>query len=660
MTQASPPSPLAGKFLIGVSVLGLLYLGREVLVPMTLAGTLAFVLAPFVRRFRRLGLGQTAAAISALLLAGCFMAIVGAALLGQLSAMSRELPAYESNLQEKLGTLRKLTIDQLEEAHGRAGRMMGSLKSSPSRTAGSSAVSSAVSSAGSPGGADPDEPFPRPATAPAEPPDRGADALRRLAAAVWGPAATVGIVILVLIFSLLEQDVLRDRLIRLLGGSDIRAATSAVNDAGQRLSRYFISQFTVNFGVAVVIGVLLAVLGMPHAVIWAVLAGVLRFIPYVGFPAAALGACAVAAGVSPGWELAGSTALVFLAVELVVAHVLEPRLYGHATGLSPLSVVAAAIFWSALWGPVGLLLSTPLTLCLVVAGRHVPALAFLDILLGDTPALSLAQRFYQRSLSGDAVEILADARAFLKRKSLATYCDKVVLPALNLGRDDLVRNLITQQQRSAAQRVILQVLGELTRLPHAPKRRWTRSALLGGDLGLQLRQDRLNIEAGSPGRPAADGRPALMCISMDDREAHLSAELLVRILRGDRLDASHVTVQELAGMPDELDVAAVQAVLVVAAAADGAVDGDAQALNEMLARMPQARVISMFSANRTSVDQIAPDRPHDTVFSFEEAIVVLKRAELQGAPQAAPQAAAVPTLSSSRSSPAAISSKDSR
>ncbi|WP_431256923.1 AI-2E family transporter [Roseateles chitinivorans] len=625
MTQAAPSSPLAGKFLIGVSVLGLLYLGREVLVPMTLAGTLAFVLAPFVRRFRRLGLGQTAAALSALLLAGCFVGVVGAALLGQLSAMSRELPAYEANLQEKLTTLRKLTVDQLEEAHGRAGRMMGNFRSSASQTAGAA------------GGVDPEEPVLRQTTAPTEPPDRGADALRRLAAAVWGPAATVGIVILVLIFSLLEQDVLRDRLIRLLGGSDIRAATSAVNDAGQRLSRYFISQFTVNLGVAVVIGVLLAVLGMPHAVIWAVLAGVLRFIPYVGFPAAALGACAVAAGVSPGWDLAWATALVFLAVELVVAHVLEPRLYGHATGLSPLSVVVAAIFWSALWGPVGLLLSTPLTLCLVVAGRHVPALAFLDILLGDTPALSLAQRFYQRSLSGDAVEILADARAFLKRKSLATYCDKVVLPALNLGRDDLARNLITQQQRSAAQRVILHVLGELTRLPHAPKRRWTRSMLFGGDLGLQLRQDRLSIEAGSAGRPAAGAGAALICISMDDREAHLSAELLVRILRGDQLDARHVTVQELAdvaGMAAGLDVAAVQAVLVVAAAADGAVEGDAQALNERLARWPQARVISMFSANRTSVDQIAPDRPHDTVFSFEEAIALLKRTELPVLPVA--------------------------
>ncbi|WP_431262383.1 AI-2E family transporter [Roseateles chitinivorans] len=624
MTQAAPSSPLAGKFLIGVSVLGLLYLGREVLVPMTLAGTLAFVLAPFVRRFRRLGLGQTAAAVSALLLAGCFMAVVGAALLGQLSAMSRELPAYEANLQEKLTTLRKLTVDQLEEAHGRAGRMMGTFRSSPSQGAGPVA------------GVDPEGAFPRDATTSAEPPDRGADALRRLAAAVWGPAATVGIVILVLIFSLLEQDVLRDRLIRLLGGSDIRAATSAVNDAGQRLSRYFISQFTVNLGVAVVIGVLLAVLGMPHAVIWAVLAGVLRFIPYVGFPAAALGACAVAAGVSPGWDLAWSTALVFLAVELVVAHVLEPRLYGHATGLSPLSVVVAAIFWSALWGPVGLLLSTPLTLCLVVAGRHVPALAFLDILLGDTPALSLAQRFYQRSLSGDAVEILADARAFLKRKSLATYCDKVVLPALNLGRDDLARNLITQQQRSAAQRVIVHVLGELTRLPHAPKRRWTRSMLLGGDLGLQLRQDRLNIEAGSPGKAAAGAGAALMCISMDDREAHLSAELLVRILRGDQLDAWHVTVQELASVPAERDMAAVQAVLVVAAAAaDGAVEGHAQALNEMLARLPQARVISMFSANRTSVDQIAPDRPHDTVFSFEEAVALLKRTDLPALPTGA-------------------------
>src|SRR6202030_306122 len=187
----------------------------------------------------------------------------------------------------------------------------------------------------------------------------------------------------------------RDRFIRIAGGADIRATTLALNDAGQRLSRFFVSQFLVNLGVGLAVAAGLIIVGLPHALLWGALAGVLRFVPYVGVWIAALFATVLAAAVDPGWTLAIATLGLFIIVELLAGQLIEPQLYGHTTGLSPLS--------------------------LVVAGRHIKALSLLDILLGDNQALTMPQRFYQRSLSGDSQEIIAAARAFLKRNSFATY-----------------------------------------------------------------------------------------------------------------------------------------------------------------------------------------------------------------------------------------------
>jgi predicted PurR-regulated permease PerM len=192
-------------------------------------------------------------------------------------------------------------------------------------------------------------------------------------------------VLIVMLFTLLEHESLRDRLLRLIDGHDLRTSTLVLNDVGERLSRYFVSQFTVNFGVGAVIWLGLLAVGLPHAMLWGGLTALLRFVPYIGVLLAAVPAVLLGAAVEPGWALMGMSLAIFLAVELLAAQVVEPLLYGHSTGLSPLSVVIATIFWSALWGPVGLLLATPLTLCLLVAGRHLPALKFLDILLGDGP-----------------------------------------------------------------------------------------------------------------------------------------------------------------------------------------------------------------------------------------------------------------------------------
>ncbi len=274
------------------------------------------------------------------------------------------------------------------------------------------------------------------------------------------PLETAAIVFVVLIFVLLEHEAVRDRFIRIAGGADIRATTLALNDAGERLSRFFVSQFLVNLGVGLAVAVGLIIVGLPHALLWGALAGVLRFVPYVGVWISALFATVLAAAVDPGWTLAIATLGLFI-VELLAGQLIEPQLYGHTTGLSPLSVVVAAIFWSWLWGPVGLIVSTPLTLCLVVAGRHIKALSLLDILLGDNQALTMPQRFYQRALSGDSQEIIAAARAFLKRNSFATYCDVVLIPALSLARLDLDSGAISPQQLTLVRDVMVAVIGAI-------------------------------------------------------------------------------------------------------------------------------------------------------------------------------------------------------
>lgn len=612
--------PLAQKLLVGAVVLWLLHAGRDVLEPFTLAVMLSFVLAPLVRRFRRWGLAQAPAALSALAVVGVLASLVGALLLAQLSAMSRELPQYESHVRQKVAVLRSLSTEHWREVRERAGRMMGELADSGAAASQAHRAAAAPASAGAAAPATP----PGGAGAPA---DDGAQAgllaLRDLALSLWGPLGSIGVVVLVLVFALLEQDALRDRLVSLMGGQDLRAATSALNDAAQRLSRYFVSQVSVNLGVGVVVGLLLALMGVPHAVVWAVLAALLRFVPYVGYPLAALLAAAMAAVMAPGWDLLWTTVLVFVGVELVVAHVVEPQLYGHATGLSPFSVVVAAVFWGALWGPVGLLLSTPLTLCLVVAGRHVRALAFLDTLLGDGPALSLSQRFYQRSLSGDAVEILADARAFLKRRSLAAYYDKVVLPAFELARQDLQRQLISAEQRALALTVVWQVFEALLDTPR--RRRAKPSVLEGEDLGLSLRRARMAAEGRWQGRLDVQPGTVTLCVSLADADSHLMAEILLRLLRSEHRDARHITLPDLADPPPEASAAAVGSVLLVGSAALDA--AQAQLLQQALADLAHAPLIRILPAHvdiSQAADPVALDRPHQVAYSLEEAMTLLR------------------------------------
>jgi hypothetical protein len=275
------------------------------------------------------------------------------------------------------------------------------------------------------------------------------------------PLATMGIVFVVLVFILLQREDLRDRMIRLFGSSDLHRTTAAMDDAARRLSRYFLMQLGLNASFGVVAAIGLWLIGVPSPLLWGVFAALMRFVPYIGSFVAAVPPILLAAAVDPGWSMALMTLALYLIGEPMMGHVVEPVVYGQSTGLSPFAVVMSAIFWTWLWGPVGLLIATPLTLCLVVLGRHVERLEFLDVLLGDRPALTPAENLYQRMLAGDPDEALDSAEVLLKERSLTSYYDEVALRGLQLAANDATRGVLTGRQLEQIRDVIHALVQDL-------------------------------------------------------------------------------------------------------------------------------------------------------------------------------------------------------
>jgi predicted PurR-regulated permease PerM len=576
------------------TVLGLLYVGRAVLIPFAVALMLTLLTAPLVRRLRRIGMSQTPAVLAAVLaLTVALMAAAG--VLGtQVLRVAASLPQFERTLEQKLHNLDEMTVGRLNALTSEASRLIEGHPPGVESTATSGAGALASGAA----------PIPVELR---QPPSSPLQIIARVLLSVWPPIESTGIVLVVLVFVLLEQEALRDRFIRVAGGTNIRLTTLALNDAGERLSRFFVSQFAVNLGVGVAIGVGLATLGVPEATLWGALATILRFVPYVGVWLAALLATALAIAVVPGWSLAIDTLGLFVVVELIASQAVEPNLYGHTTGLSPLSVVGAAIFWSALWGPIGLVLSTPLTLCLLVIGRHIRALSFLDLLLGNTQALTLPQKFYERALSGDAVEILAVARAFLKHNSFAAYCDLVVMPALHLVFLDREAGAISHDQQMRMRNLFVSVVSTLSGEPRSMRRR-ASSVLDDQNAGLILRRHREQLTGRWQGPVAVPPGSILLCLGLGSRWDMIAAELLVRALREQGLDARHVSMEDLDSEARPPDAApdAVAAAYLVSAFPSAERDQSEQTTNRLRQHLPKARVVSVFLPGMSLQPVIAP------------------------------------------------------
>jgi hypothetical protein len=408
---------------------------------------------------------------------------------------------------------------------------------------------------------------------------------------------------------LLEQEALRDRFIRIAGGTDIRLTTLVINDAGERLSRFFVSQFAVNFGVGLLIWIGLTIIGLPHPMVWAALTTVLRFVPYIGVWIAALCSALLGAAVDPGWSMAFETMGLFVTIELIAAQLVEPQLYGHTTGLSPLSVVIAAIFWSWLWGPIGLIVSTPLTLCLLVAGRHIKAFSLLDVLLGDTQALTMPQRFYQRALSADSDEIIASAREFLKRNSFANYCDMVLLPALHLARLDLESGAISAEQLARVRGSMVAVIAAIGGSHRRPSRRRLRSSVLDkSTAGRQLREQREQVSGRWQGPLVVPAGSVIICVGLGSMADDLATELLVRILRDQKIDARHMSLEDLDAEAPPNAAEAVSLVYVVSAfPSEERSRGDSTA-EKMRLRFPKACIVAVFLPGML----LQPENEHDS------------------------------------------------
>ena len=563
------------------TVLALLYVGREVLIPLTVALMLSLLIAPLVRRLRRIGLGQTPSVLVAVLTLALVVTAAAGVLGTQVLRMAASLPQYERTIQQKLRNLDEVTVGRLNALTNEASRL---IENHP-MSVGSPVPSGTgdLSSKAAPIPVELHQPRPAPL-----------QIIARVVASVWVPIESAGIVLVVLVFVLLEHEALRDRFIRVAGGTNLRLTTLALNDAGARLSRFFVSQFAVNLGVGVAIGLGLAVLGVPQATLWGTLATLLRFVPYVGVWLAALLATALAIAVVPGWSLAISTLGLFIVVELIAGQAVEPNLYGHTTGLSPLSIVVAAIFWSALWGPIGLVLSTPLTLCLLVIGRHIRALSFLDLLLGDTQALTLPQKFYQRALSGDADEVLVVARDFLKHNSFAAYCDLVLMPALHLGFLDREAGAISHDQQIKLRDLLVAVVSAISGEPRRLRRR-RPSVLDDQNAGLILRQHREQLTGRWQGPVAVPPGSILLCLGLGSPVDTIAAELLVRALREQGLDARHVSMEDLdaGSRPPDANPAAIAIAYLVSAFPSAEREHSKQTADRLRQHLPGARVVSV-------------------------------------------------------------------
>lgn len=419
--SASSRSLMVIAFVLAIAAL---YLGRQIFIPLALGLVFSFLLTPVVTQLEKLRIGRTAAVIVVLVLSLTLIGAVSWKVSGQLVEITAEFSDYKSNLDSKLQSLHASKDGNLSRATATVKELNKQL----------SVVSGQISaSQGDKESGAARRPIPVQVAAP---PSNILQDLRALLGPLAVVLETAVIVIIFSVFMLLKREDLRNRAIRLAGRGQLSRMTQALEDAERRLGRYLLLQFVVNATYGFLFGVALYFIGVPHALLWGVLAALLRFVPYIGGVAAAAFPVTLAIAVFPGWRPAGLALAAFIVLELVVSNFVEPTLYGVHTGISSLAILVAAVFWATLWGPVGLILSTPLTVCLIVLGRYVPQLKFLEVALGDEPVLTPAQRFYQRLLASDQEEARTIAETHLKENSLENLYDTIIIPALKLAEQD--------------------------------------------------------------------------------------------------------------------------------------------------------------------------------------------------------------------------------
>jgi len=418
---------------------------QEFFLPLVLAGLLSFLLSPLVRRLERWRLGRVGAVLVTAAVAFVLLGGLTYLVTSQFLDLARSLPKYRSNLIARVAALRTHKDNPLRLAVQTISDVTATLNKQEDETPASTVAEKT-----------------RPLRV--EVIQTGEGSAQMLMGVLWpvvGPLASTLVVIVIVIFMLLAGEDLRDRLIHLVGRGRLRVTTQALDEVGLRISRYLRAQVMVNAGFGLAVGAGLYCIGIPNAVFWGLLGMVLRFLPYIGAWLAAALPFALSLTVFQSWTQPLLTLGLFAGCELLAANVVEPWLYGASTEISPLAVIVSALFWTWLWGGVGLVLATPLTVCLAVAGKYLPDLAFLDLLMGDKPSIAPGDRLYQRLLALNEEEASAILERYTQENNAPAAFDEAVLPALRSMEADFRAGVLSDAALTEALQILRQVIADL-------------------------------------------------------------------------------------------------------------------------------------------------------------------------------------------------------
>jgi len=517
MSRPRQESSTLNPLLWLAGVILILYFARAVLIPLALALTLNFLLTPMVMALQRLRMRRVLAVAVVMLFSTAVVAGMGWIVAGQLLQVASDLPKYRLNIHNKIDDLHL----QPDSALGRAAASVKEIDSDFSESQAGRSPQEVPSTTSLTKTAPPQAAVPVQVVTP---PASGLQYLGQLLGPMLKPLGTAFMVVIFTVFILVAQKDLRDRFLRLAGVGQLHAMTLALDDAAQRISRYLTMQFLVNtcYGLCFGIGVFL--IGIPNALLWGVIAGLFRIVPYVGALTATAFPLVLALAIFQGWGPPLLVVLLFAVLDLIASNVVEPLLYGAHTGISSLALLVTTVFWTMLWGWAGLVLAVPLTVCAIVLGRYVPRMSFLHVLLGDETALSVEAQFYQRLLALDPEDARGIAHNFLKSHSLLSLYDQVLIPALALAEQDRHKGALNETRESFLFLSVSEIVSELAlyqpeEAPAKPRRlisRWRPSR-----------------PAAAPAASHAEPVPSTMrifCLAASDQADEITSSMLAQLL----------------------------------------------------------------------------------------------------------------------------------
>ena len=443
--KPSKTQHLLNCLVIFLAICAILYYGRDILIPIMFAFLLSFLLAPCARALQKIRIPKAIAIIFVVVVAFSVLIGITTVVATTLTNLAAELPRYETNLRQKAQSLKIATSGG--NTVEKAANVLKDLSTELQQTD-KSGIPEIISS----------KPIPvelhQTSFGPLDP-------IISVIGVLIHPLTQLGIVILMVVLFLFNKEDLRRRLIRLAGTADLNRTTEALDEAGMRLSKLFMGQILVNGTTGLLVCIALAILGIPGAVLWGVLTFVLRFVPYIGSLMASTLPVIIAAAIGEGWNLAFETAGILIGIEIVIGQFIEPLLFGKMTGLSPVAIVSSAAFWTALWGPIGLILATPLTIGLLVIGRNIESLDFLEVLLGSESALRSDHALYQRLLASDPIEAAELADPYVKEKRLDGFMTDVAIPSLLLANSDQLRGVLSPERQTSVVNSFSEMLDDL-------------------------------------------------------------------------------------------------------------------------------------------------------------------------------------------------------